>query len=142
MKKRPILVALIGYMIGILWGLYLKISIVPFYILLIAIYFIHKNFFKNSKEKFKLLSFRHYSKYLKLIIDKKVILILIIFSNLSSNIVSYQNNQYENIYQNEQNIEITGIVISQKIEKPYFNLYKIKMLNKKNFNIFIQIKKT
>ena len=28
--KRPILVAVIGYIIGILWGLYIHISIVPF----------------------------------------------------------------------------------------------------------------
>ena len=141
MKERPILIAVIGYIIGILWGLYLKTSIVPFYILSIAMYFIYKIFLKNNQKRFKLLSISRYSKYLKLIINKKAILILIIFSIISNIIISTEKNQYEKIYKDEENIETTGIVISQKIEKTYFNLYKIKLLENKNFNMYIQIGK-
>ena len=36
--KRPIFVAIIGYILGIIVGLYLNISIVPFCILIIAIH--------------------------------------------------------------------------------------------------------
>ena len=43
--KRPILVAIIGYIIGIIVGLYLQISVVPFYIAIIAIYEIYKNLY-------------------------------------------------------------------------------------------------
>ncbi len=142
MKKRPILIAVIGYIIGILWGLYLKNSIVPFYILTIAIYFIYKSFLKNNQKQFKLLSFKHYSKYLKLMVNKTAILILISFSIISNIIVLNQNSIYENSYQDGQNVKIEGIVISQKIEKSYCNLYKIKVLNNKNFNMYIQIEKS
>ena len=125
MKERPILIAVIGYIIGILWGLYLKISIALFYILSFAIiYIIYKKFVKNKKKQFKLISLSRYSRYLKLIINTKVILILIIFSNLSNILIFYKNNQYENLYFDGQNVKITGIVISSKIEKSYFNLYK------------------
>ena len=141
MKERPILIAVIGYIIGIWWGLYLKISIVPFYILLIAIYLIYKIFSNNRQKQFKLLSFSRYSKYLKLIINKKAILILIIFSNISNIIVLNQNSKYENLYTDGQNVEITGIVTSQKTEKTYFNLYKIKILGNKNYNMYIQVGK-
>ena len=45
--KRPILIAVIGYIIGIIVGLYFKISIVPFYIPIIATYI------KNKKMNFR-----------------------------------------------------------------------------------------
>ena len=75
MKERPILVAVIGYIIGILWGLYLKNSIVPFYILIFATYYIFTKINSKQKRKFKLLSFSRYIRYIKLIINKKVIFI-------------------------------------------------------------------
>ena len=58
--KRPILVAIIGYILGIIVGLYLHISIAPFCIILIAIYMIYKNTnYKNKhqKKKLKMLEF-------------------------------------------------------------------------------------
>ena len=48
--RRPILIAMIGYIIGILVGLYLKISIVPFCFLVIAIYKI-KQIYKSKRDK-------------------------------------------------------------------------------------------
>ena len=65
MKKRPILVAIIGYMIGIIWGLYLKVSIVPFSILVFATNILMKIFKIKRVRKFKLLSFSRYKRYLK-----------------------------------------------------------------------------
>lgn len=53
MKKRPILIATIGYIIGILWGLYFKTSIVLCYILIIAIFNIIKRRSQN-KSKIKI----------------------------------------------------------------------------------------
>ena len=99
-------------------------------------------FLKNNQKQFKLLSFKHYSKYLKLMVNKTAILILISFSIISNIIVLNQNSIYENSYQDGQNVKIEGIVISQKIEKSYCNLYKIKVLNNKNFNMYIQIEKS
>ncbi len=140
MEQRPILVATIGYIIGILWGLYLKSSIVPFYILIIAIYYLIKNVPKR-KRKFRLLSFYRYSRYLKIIFTKKILLIIFIFSVISNNYILLKNKQYENTYQDGENIEIQGIIISQKIEKEYYNLYQIKILNSKNLNLYIQVNK-
>lgn len=142
MKQRPILVAVIGYMIGILWGLYFRFSIVLSYILILATYYMLKKFFEFQKERhFKLLSFHRYSRYLKLIINTKVIFIFMIFSSISNGIVLLQNEQYENLYQDGEMVEITGIVVSQKIEKFYYNLYQIKVLNSKSFNLYIQVSK-
>lgn len=142
MKQRPILVAVIGYMIGILWGLYFTFSIVLCYILILATYYILKKFFKFQKERhFKLLSFHRYNRYLKLIIDAKVVFIFMIFSIISNGTVLFQNDKYDNFYQDKQTVNITGIVVSQKIEKPYYNLYQIKVLNSKSFHLYIQVSK-
>lgn len=142
MKERPILVAVIGYMIGILWGLYFSFSIVLCYILILATYYIVKKFLKfHKKREFKLLSFSRYSRYLKLVVDSKVIFILMIFSILSNGIVLFQNNQYDNLYQDDENIQITGIVVSQKIEKQYYDLYQVKLLDSRTFRLYIQVSK-
>ncbi len=142
MKQRPILVAVIGYMIGILGGLYFQFSIVLCYILFLATYFIVKKFFKNHKQHhFKLLSFSRYSRYLKLVINTKVIFIFMFFSMISNSIVLFQNHQYEYLYQDGETIEITGIVVSQKKEKQYYNLYQIKVLDSKSFDLYIQVSK-
>lgn len=142
MKERPILVAVIGYIIGILWGLYFNFSIVLCYILMIATYYMIKKFLKSyKKRKFKLLSFSRYSRYLKLIVNSKVIFILMISSIFFNGIVLFQNNQYDNLYQDGENIQITGIVVSQKIEKQYYDLYQVKLLNSKPFRLYIQVSK-
>ena len=77
--KRPILIATIGYIIGIIVGLYLKISIVLFYIPIAVIYFlIKKN--KNENKKLKLFSIKRYLRYIKIYINSNVLLIIIISS--------------------------------------------------------------
>lgn len=142
MKQRPILVAVIGYMIGILGGLYFSSSIVLCHILLLAtFYFIKKILNPHKKQKFKLLSIKRYSRYLKLIIDSKVIFIFILFSSISNTIVLYQNNLYEKMYQDGENLTIMGIIISEKIEKQYYDLYQVKGLKTKKFNFFIEVSK-
>lgn len=142
MKERPILVAVIGYIIGILWGLYFNFSIVLSYILMLATYYVRKEFLKSHKKrKFKLLSFNRYSRYLKLIVNSKVIFILMISSILSNGIILFQNNKYDNLYQDGENIQITGIVVSSKIEKQYYDLYQVKLLDSKPFRLYIQVSK-
>ena len=63
--KRPFLVVIIGYIIGILWGLYFKISIALFYFPIIAIYIFLK-LKKNEEHSFKMFSFKRYFRYIKL----------------------------------------------------------------------------
>lgn len=142
MKERPILVAVIGYIIGILWGLYFEFSIVLCYTLLLATYYIFKKILKSKKRrKFKLLSFSRHSRYLKLMIDSKVILVFMISSIISNVIIFIQNKQYENTYQEGENIQITAIVVGQKIERQYYDYYQVKVLDSKKFNLYIQVSK-
>lgn len=142
MKQRPILIAVIGYIIGILGGLYFSVSMVLCYILLLAMYFIIRKFFrKHRKRKFRLLSIYRYSRYLKLIFDKRAIFILIIFSLISNTIICYQKIQYENTYQEGETIQGKAIVVSQKQEKQYYNLYQVMLLNSKSFYLYIQVSK-
>lgn len=143
--KRPIVVATIGYIIGIIVGLYFKISIVPFYIPIIAIYVIYKNYHKPKTKKVKLLSIRRYLKYIKIYLNKKIFIMLVISSIISNSIVNFQNNEYEKIYNNlekEERVQLTGIIISEKQEKDYYNKYKIKTkIDNKKINIYITVSK-
>ena len=122
--NRPILIVVIGYIIGILWGLYLKISIVPFYILLLAIYILIK--LPYSKKKFRIFSIKRYFRYLKFIFKINIIVIIIISSFISNIIVKYQEKKYEKLFEDEQELDITAIVVSNKQEKEYYNRFKVK----------------
>jgi len=122
--NRPIFIVVIGYIIGIIWGLYLKISIVPFYLLLLAIYILIK--LPYSKKKFRIFSIKRYFRYLKFIFKINIIFIIIISSFISNLIVKYQEKKYENLFEDAQELKITAIVVSNKQKKDYYNRYKIK----------------
>ena len=111
-------------------GLYKNISIVPLYIFLAIIYFIYKklNSFKKKNLKFKLLSFKRYFRYIKLVISKNVLVTIIISSIISNTIIIIQNKRYENKYKDGDQILGKAIVISNMQEKEYSNMYKIKLL--------------
>ncbi len=159
--KRPIVVIVIGYMIGIIWGLYFDFSIVLLYIL-IAILFYRKNrrnsimsfliiFFKKcfkSKKNtsFQLFSIHRYIRYIKLILTKQVIFLIVISSMISNTIFLFQEKRYENLYP-EENILVEGIIISNQEEREYKNRYKLKVLTANSSDryqstqIYIEVKK-
>lgn len=143
--KRPILIAVIGYIIGIIVGLYYNKSIVLIYILIIAVYFINKFCNKTKKQKFKLLSIKRYFRYIKIYLNSKVILIIIISSLISNTIVIFQNKNYERIYNNLSVVEklnLTGIIISEKQEKNYYNKYMVEAkYDNQNLKFYISTKK-
>ena len=131
MNKRPILTLLVGYIIGIIWGLYIKFNIVLLYFPIIVIYFFISRF-KNSKikihnNKLKLLSLKRYFRYLKIFLNRKVIFIILISSIISNTIIKIQNENYDNLYQNEQKLTLVATIISNKEEKEFKNVYKIKV---------------
>ena len=64
LEKRKILTITLGYIIGIIWGLYCKNTIALFYFLVLAIYFIIRKIKKEKIKKFKLFSLKRYSRYL------------------------------------------------------------------------------
>lgn len=138
--NRPIFIVVIGYIIGIIWGLYLKISIVPFCFLLVIFYIIIR--LPYNKKKFRIFSIKRYFRYIKLIVKMNVILIIIISSLISNIIIKFYNNKYENLYKDIENIEITGIIVSNKIEKEYYDRYKIKVNEGKFKNTYLYINVT
>lgn len=145
--KRPILVATIGYIIGIIWGLYLQISIVPFYIPIIAIIFLIKKFCQK-KSKFKLFSIKRYFRYIKIIITPKVVATIIFFSIISNSIVIFQNKKYENTYsklESMESIRCKGIIASNLKEGSYNNIYEVKIEsindNSENIKLYLMIDK-
>ena len=139
--KRPILIIAIGYIIGIIWGLYFRISIVPFYFMTIFIYIIINK--KYKKWKFKILSIKRYFKYMKIYLKFNIILIIIISSFISYTITKIQDNKYSNLYNNVYNLKITATVKSNKTEKEYSNQYKIKIQEGKykNTYLYLNVKK-
>ena len=141
MQNRRTLIATIGYIMGIIIGLYCKISIVLFYLLSFCIYLIFKKENKR-KIKFKLFSFKRYSRYLKIIFTKSIINIIIVFSIISNTIVILDNNKYQNLYKNLDGKEIS---IQATVVDVLKNKYKIKVLKKGYRNTYLyltNIKKT
>ena len=126
LENRPIVVITIGYIVGIISGLYCKISIAILYFILISIYLILK---KPPNRKFKLISFRRYFRYVKIIITKKVIVIVIIISILSNCIILYQTKKYNNFRNKFDNREIVveATVVSNAKDKKYTDNYTIKI---------------
>ena len=134
LETRKVLVAVIGYILGILMGLYCKINIVLFYALIFLIYLVIGN--KVKKSKFKLFSFRRYFRYVKIVLNRKVIKIIIIFSIISNMIVLFQNNRYENLYKDLDGEKCTlyGIVLNATEDKS-----KVKVVGSKYKNTYLYI---
>lgn len=128
MIKRPILVTVIGYIIGILMGLYFNFSIVLLYIPITVIYLIiYNKMYKNKKRRFKLISFYRYFRYIKLVFNKKVILIILISSIISNSIILLQNQKYNILYKHGESLNLTGIIVSNNEEKEYKDVYRLKV---------------
>jgi len=127
--RRPILIATIGYIIGIIVGLYFNKSIVLIYIPIIAIFMLNKFYKKKQIEKLKIFSVKRYLRYTKIYLNSNVILVLIISSIISNTILNLQNQKYNKIYnnlENQENINLIGNIISNKEENQYYNKYKIE----------------
>ena len=145
LENRPIVTIAIGYIIGIIMGLYCKISIVFLYLFFYIIYLICKK--RKIKRKFKIISFRRYFRYIKIVMTKKVILIIIVSSIISNAVTIFENLKYENLYKNVAEVKCIAEVISEKNEKKYKNVYKIKVntingeKKYKNTNLYIETSK-
>lgn len=135
-KNRPIVVATLGYIIGIIWGLYFKINIVLFYALIcIFLMFmkLYKSFLKNfkknkeTKREFKFISIQKIFRYIKLVLDFKSLIIIIVFSSISNLIVIYFNNKYENLYSSLEDTSIIAKIVDSGTDKQYKTTYKIKV---------------
>ena len=133
--KRTILIATMGFIIGIIWGLYF--NIVPFLLILIIIYF---NLYVFKFKKMKII------KIIKLFATRKVLILFSILFLIGNLYIRYLEKDYEQIYNSLGKIQCVGSVISEKEEKEYSYLYKIrleKINNRKveNKAFYLSIKK-
>lgn len=123
--KRPILIATIGYIIGIIWELYFKISIVPFFIISSIIYVIFNK---------------------KILKYKQIIILILIFFIISNIQIKQLNKKYDTLYNNLEEVKIVGTIVSEPKEKEYKTVYKIKVetVNRdrkyKNTYLFLNVK--
>ena len=138
LEKRPIVAITIGYIIGIILGLYCKISIAFLYLLFFIIYLLVK---KPHIKKFKLISLKRYFRYIKLLITKRVLFLIISFSIISNTVTLYQNYKFQKTIENlsGKQIQTKGIIISNKKNKKYSDIYIIKIQNEK---YYLNIKKS
>ena len=119
--KRPIIIILISYIVGILGGLYVNSIAFFCFIMIIEIGFVCIRKINNKYCRFirKLLT-----KYVELLV-----FISLIFGYVYTNILEYK---YDTMYFSEEEIQEYCIVIGGKEEKEYKNLYKVKIVNSKN----------
>lgn len=141
MKTRPLCIATIAYMIGILIGQYLKISIALF---LIVSYLIIRliSIILNKSEDIEKKQIRN-----KLI--KNIIICLILVAGMTY--IKIIDNCYETFYQNianQENLRIEAIVISEVQERDYRYTCKIEILtinknkNNQGKKLILDIKKS
>lgn len=109
-----IFIIMIAYILGIIWGLYIK-NIVPLFIIIIAIILI-----KKSK----------LNKYIKLLIPNKKLILIMIILILSFTYILILEKSFKSKYKNIQTeIKVEGIVVSNVKEKQYKDEYIIKVKN-------------
>lgn len=124
--NRPILIACTGYIIGIIIGLYIRFSIVLLFLFL------------------ALLIIRKYNKYLKVIIKTKILIIFLIFAIIGNINVQIYEKQYNKLYNMPKKVKLTAIVVTDKKEREYSNVYKIKVKdigNIKSAHLLLKVKK-
>ena len=110
--KRPILIAALGYIIGIVWGLYFKVVLIFCSIIAICMLIVEKN--------------KNILRIIKLVINKKVTILLLIFIIAGFIHIKFLKYDYEKIYISLENVNIVGTIVSSKKEKQYINEYKIE----------------
>ena len=110
--KRPILIAALGYIIGIVWGLSFRVVLIFCSIIAICMLIVEKN--------------KNILRIIKLVINKKVTILLLIFIIAGFIHIKFLEYDYEKIYISLENVNIVGTIVSSKKEKQYINEYKIE----------------
>lgn len=130
--KRPILIATLGFITGIIWGLYF--NIVSF-IVIIVFSFLLKILLKNKNIRI-----------IKVFINKNVLILFCIVFLIGNLYIKYLEKDYSKIYKNLNKCNCIGTIVSEKEEKDYTYIYKIRIKeinnNKvRNKNFYISVKK-
>ena len=125
--NRPIVIATIGTILGIIWGLYFKTSTILF-LLVICTFVLIINF----KPQYRI------SRYLKVIIKPNIMILFICSAIISLFYTSFRNNLYESITE-EENYEAIGEIKSNAKANKYTYSYEIN-INGKLYMIYIKSK--
>ena len=146
--KRPILICAIGFLIGIIYGLYFKKSIAFIIVTFLIVFYLALKVVERTcvcQYRFlHLLKAKNIRRYLKIIISKKIIILFCISAIISNAYLIYLGNKYENFYRNvPDKIKITAVVVSEKTEKEYTYTYvvKVKYGEYKNKKFILNLKK-
>lgn len=137
--KRPIVIIAVGYIIGILEGLYLHFSIVLFYVLIAIIYLIFKCI--SYKKRAIIWNYSRYIRYIKLYVNKQSIVVFVIASIIANCTILNQEQKYKDLQtqlQNQETIKVVGTVVSNPKEEQFYTLYKLKTKQNQYFNIYIK----
>lgn len=112
--KRPILTATIGFLIGILGGLYLNMVL---FIFLFNLTIVIARYIQDKK----------IIRIIKLWLNKSVIILLIVTAVFGYGYIYYIENTYKKIYMLSAKVEIEGIVVSEPIINEYNKTYELKV---------------
>ena len=127
--NRPIVIAIISYMFGILLRLYTNCIVFIFLQVSLIIFFI--------------ISLKINNKYFRFIKMKmKIVILIIIFVclNLGYLYTNVIEDKYESFYNNLKSIESYGIIVDEPKEKGFNKMAKVKLL-KENVNVYIYTNK-
>lgn len=133
--KRPIIILLISYIIGILGGLYLKGIIFFFLIFSLSCFFIC---IKNINKK--------YFRFLRKFFRRYTAILIICSISLGYYYTNELENKYNNLYKEAEEIKEYALVVSEKQESKYKDTYKIKIVNSRNkkrnnTHLYMRVKK-
>lgn len=112
--KRPILTATIGFLIGILGGLYLNMVL---FIFLFNLTIVIARYIQDKK----------IIRIIKIWLNKSVIILLIVTAVFGYGYIYYIENTYKKIYMLSGKVEIEGIVVSEPIINEYNKTYELKV---------------
>ena len=134
--KRPILVITLGFITGIILGLYLNIAPFIFVILILITIFIKFIDYKSNN---------NYIRILNIFIKNNIIIAFLISALISSLYLGLCNKCFETIYKEFNYDEIVGTIISNNKETEYKNTYKLKVEGIKGFeniNLILRVSKS
>lgn len=157
MKYRLIVIANLGFIIGILLGLYFKVSIILFLSIFVVgvAFWLYNKYVLEKKSKLQKKSvwiLKKLYRYLKVYISKKVVIVFVVFVVLGYLLLVCKDIKFEKFYEDMNmcilsgNASGYGVIVSDKEDKEYSDVYRIKLLevngiSYSNVYCFLKLKK-
>ena len=133
MIRRPILIITLGFILGIITGLYFNIA--PFLFLSLI-------FLTIILKPVNIQSNRRFIRILKIFIKNNLILIFLISSLISSIYIIYCNRRFENVYSNFKVNQILATVVTNNTETEYKDTYEIQLEEYEDIKLILRVSKS